>query len=364
MTKNILLYYPSNKPSNVIETLALGFVNEGHQVFLLTQSEQGPLHGFLEKQGVSVHSHALRQSRGLVFYWRQMMFLLRFCKRHQIHAIQSHLQQANIVAVIARYFLNIKLVVYRHHLVETHGTSQLFDKIINRLAPALVVPSSVILHKMLQEEKVSASKINLIPYVYDFSRYQVLPQQVEEIRKKHPAKLLVLLCGRFVPLKRNEIAINAVIELIHNGKDIVLLALDNGPGLQACQKLVEKENLSKRIVFVGYTPDALSYIAACDVLVHPSYTEASNNTVKEAALFDKKVIVCEGVGDFSDFIENRVNGYLVNRQDPTPGLIKALEEIYDGKSPEHMGERLHERVLQKFDKTSGTLQKHLDLLLK
>ncbi len=364
MPENILIYYPPNKPSNVIETLALEFSAAGHRVSLLTQTEPGPLHASLQERGIEVYHHSVTKSKGLLFYLRHFIFLVRFCRQHRISALQSHLQPANIVAVFAQFFIHAKTVIYRHHLIEPNKMSKFFDKIINRLSNTIVVPSSVIQAKMLKEEGVKESKIRLIPYVYDFSRFKTSTEHVAEIKKDYPAKLRVLLCGRFVPLKRNDIAIRAIAELAKKGKDLILLALDSGPELEACQDLVKQEGIEKHVVFIGYTPRALDYIAACDVLIHPSFTEASNNTVKEAALFSKTVIVCEGVGDFSDFIQHRMNGYLVNRDSPLDGMVEALEEIYDGKTPHDIGARLKETVFQKFEKSPQTIHKHLDLLVK
>ena len=53
---------------------------------------------------------------------------------------------------------------------------------------------------------------------------------------------------------------------------------------------------------VGFREDFVNYMAAADLLIHPSLTEASNNVVKEMGLLQKGVAVCRHVGDFNDFI--------------------------------------------------------------
>lgn len=363
MPENILIYYPPAKRSNVLETLALAFSAKGHSVFFLTHAKRDELHEALEKQGIQVFSINIPKTNSAWFYLRHFFFLISFCKKHKITAIQSHLQPANIVSVFAQYFIRAKLVNYRHHLIENNRMSKIFDKVINRRAKLIVVPSSVILQKMVNEEGVDPKNVKLIPYVYDFSKYSSSPERISEITKNYPTPLRVLLCGRFVPLKRNDLALKAVAALIQNGKNISLLALDSGPGLDECKQLAKDLGIEAHVFFIGYTSYALDYIGACDVLIHPSFTEASNNTVKEAALFSKRVIVCEGVGDFSDFILNGQNGYLVNRENPLPGMIKALEEIYDGKGNTDMGEALKKTVMQKFQKSPETIDNHLDLLI-
>lgn len=364
MPENILIYYPPAKRSNVLETLAIEFSAKGHKVFFLTHAKRDELHEALEKQNVQVFSFYVSKTSSAWFYLRHFFFLVLFCRKHKINAIQSHLQPANIVSVFAQYFIGARLVNYRHHLIENNRMSKIFDRIINRRAKQIVVPSSVILHKMINEEGTDPKKVKLIPYVYDFSKYNSSPDRINEIKKTHPAHLRVLLCGRFVPLKRNDLAIKAIAALVQKGKNVSLLALDSGPGLEESKQLVKDLGLEKHVFFIGFTSHSLDYIAACDVLIHPSFTEASNNTVKEAALFSKTVIVCEGVGDFSDFIMNGDNGYLVDREEPLTGMIKALEEIYEGKGKIDMGERLKKTVMRKFQKSPETIDKHLDLLIR
>lgn len=364
MPEHILIYYPHGKRSNVIETLAGEFRARGHRVFLLSQGKEEALHQVLREQGIQTFSPGISGSPSPAFYLKQLLHLVRFCRQHKITAIQSHLQPANIVAVMARFFIKARVVAYRHHLFENNANSRRFDRLINALAPVIVVPSSVILEKMVKEEKVPASKVRLIPYVYDFSKYSSDAGRVAELKRKYPARLLVLLCGRFVPLKRNELAILAVAALVRQQKDVKLLALDAGPELDKCRALAEAKGLRDHVVFAGYTEHPLDYLAACDVLVHPSFTEASNNTVKEASLFSKAVIACEGVGDFSDYIIHGENGYLINREDPLPGLISCLNDLYEGKADPGMGARLKETVFEKFSKSDHTIHNHLILLTR
>jgi glycosyltransferase involved in cell wall biosynthesis len=361
---NILIYYPSNKSSNVIETIAKGFVDKGHKVFLLTQSPKGDLHNCFEKHGISTESYVLKKTISFVYYLKHVLFLVSFCKKNNITAIQSHLQQANIIAVFAQYFIKSKVVICRHHLIEPSKMSEYFDKIINLFAKVIVVPSEVIRTKMIEEDKVKPSKIKLVPYVYDFTQYPVpLNENIEAIKKLHNCKLLILLCGRFVPLKRNEIVFYALKKLVDEKYDIKLLALDEGPGLDKLKQYVKDNNMESRVDFLGYQKNVMDYIAACDVLVHPSYTEASNNTVKEAGIHSKNVIVCSNVGDFSEYIIHKKNGYLANRENPLEEIIQYLKIIYKDEKRYLIGEELKKTVYEKFHKSEEIIQTHLHLLI-
>lgn len=364
MTKSILIYYPSNKPSNVIETIAKGFKDKGHSVFLLTQLPKGDLHANFDELGITTESYSIQKKMALVYYLKHVFFLVSFCKKNKINAVQSHLQQANIIAVFAQYFIKAKTVVCRHHFIEPNKMSDYFDKIINRLAKTIVVPSEVIRDKLIKEDKLTASKVKLINYVYDFSQYPSPNSAiVKNIKEENNAKLLLLLCGRFVPLKRNEIVFYAIKQLVEEKFDIKLLVLDEGPELEKSKKYVIDNNLQHNVQFLGYRKNIIDYMAACDVLVHPSFTEASNNTVKEAGILSKNVIVCDGVGDFSEYIIHKKNGYLANKQNPLNDFIEYIKIIYNNQNKQLIGDELKKTVYEKFHKSQVIINSHLQLLI-
>jgi glycosyltransferase involved in cell wall biosynthesis len=361
---NILIYYPSNKSSNVIETIAKGFVDKGHKVLLLTQSPKGDLHASFEKYGIQAESCVLGKSNSLVNYVKHFFFLISFCKKYRIDAVQSHLQQANIIAVFAQYFIKARVVICRHHLTEPSKVSGYFDSIINVLARTIVVPSKVIMEKLINEEHASSSKLKLVPYIYDFTQYATPSREnVDSIRKNNVSKLLILLCGRFVPLKRNEIVFYALNTLIAEGYDVKLLALDEGPGLEKMKLFVKDNHLENYVDFLGYRRNVMDYIAASDVLVHPSFAEASNNTVKEAAMYSKNVIVCSNVGDFSEYIIHKKNGYLASKDSPLEDIVKYLKLIYNNENRYLIGENLKSTVYEKFHLSEEIINTHLTLLI-
>lgn len=360
---NVLIYYPPNKSSNVIETIAKSFVQKGHTVFLLTQAPEGDLHAKLNKAGIKTFSYVVSTKLSALFYIKHLVYLIRFCKKNNITLVESHLQQANIIAVFAGLFINSKVVAFRHHLTEPSKMSAVFDKLINRFAKLIVVPSGVIKEKLMTDEKVKPQKVQLIPYIYNFNEYPTASvEDVNRIKQQFKCHLLVLLCGRFVPLKRNDIAIKAIEQLVKEGYDVKLLALDEGPGLEQNKAYVSTHQLDDKVFFIGYVKNVVDYLAACDVLVHPSYAEASNNTVKEAALYSKNVIVCAGVGDFSDYIIHGQNGYLVNREEPLQEIIDNLKFIYHNGERETTGNNLRETVLKTFHLSEKIVEQHLNLI--
>jgi len=81
-----------------------------------------------------------------------------------------------------------------------------------------------------------------------------------------------------------------------------------------------------------------------------SESEASNNTVKEAGYFEKPVIVCENVGDFSDYIVDGKNGFLLPKASPLQAFSDRTTKLYsDRESAAQAGKELKKTVMSSFD---------------
>lgn len=353
-TKKILFFYPANKRTVAIETSMLELKKRGYEILLLTTSSKGDLHSFLETQGIA--SYALQPAG----YLKQIFLLRAFCKTHRINYVFSHLQQVNFVAVLAQFFVKAKIIIFRHHLqsvhetdekIEVHPNELRMDKMINKLAKKIVVPSSGVYNGMLQYEKVNADKLLVIPYIYDFSKYQ-LPnvEAVEQIRKEYSCSLLLIMVSRMIRLKRHHVVLPVLKELINKGYDIKMILLDLGPEKENLENYVNANNLGSNVFFLGYRTDFVNYMAASDLLIQPSLTDASNSAAKEMALFEKPVAVSEGVGDYSDYVVNNKNGYLIPVTESGMHVKNIIVDAYNNQSKlKRMGAELKKEVISRFD---------------
>lgn len=354
---NILIYYPSNKRTVSIESVIEQFILQGHKVFLLTQSEENDLHYYLKSKGVNCYQILIKKHYSLIYYLRHLLKLISFIKKHNIGIIYSHLQQANIISVFAQFFTKAKFIICRHHsdaaFVDYNRNEQIFDKIINLLGKNFIVPSKKVYHQMVQIEKVNPNKkkIRLIPYGYHFNTYdKPNPEIVNKIKAANKCDLLILKVARFVKEKRHFLLINALDNLINKKKlNIKAILISGGPEQQSIENLIKEKQLENYILLEGFKPNVIDYISAADVIVHVSESEASNSLIKEAGILNKAVIVCNDVGDFDDYIQDGMNGYILNKENPQRGLENLLEKIYNKNlNITSLGQNLHESVISNF----------------
>ncbi|MEI2755990.1 MAG: glycosyltransferase family 4 protein [Chitinophagaceae bacterium] len=368
--KVILLYYVPNTHSVAIETICSEINKSGNKLLVLTQTPKGELHRHLDMLGVENYSKVYSSQFSWINYIRHIFYLIKFCRKHKIDTVWSNLSTCNLAAVIAQYFMKRKVVVFRHHFhrsIKTEGfksvnrNERMMVRIINRLAKEIVVPSLEVQNGMIEYEKVKAKKISILPYIYDFSQYGKPDQQeVNKIRALYSAKLLILTASRMIKMKRHSLLMPVYKHLLEEGLDIKVLLLDDGIERKALEEFVKDNHLQDKIFFLGLKKNIIDYLAAADLIVHPSITEASSSLIKEAGLVKKPVIVCSGVGDFDQYIENEKNGYLTKGDKEAVEFEKYIRVVYD--NPEkaiEIGNALHHTVVNEFSANEKTIAAYL-----
>ncbi len=365
--KKILFYYPPNLRSIATETLCSEIDKSGNKLIVLTQTSKGDLHAQLDALGVENYAKVFSNRFSIINYILHFFYLIKFCRKHKIEVVWSHLNPCNLVAVFAQYFIKARVVVFRHHFhasIKIDGFKSVnknelkVDKLINRLAKEFVVPSIEVYNGMIKYEKVKPGKIVIIPYIYDFSQYaKPNPAEVENIKTAYSAKLLIITASRMIKMKRHDLVLPVYKELIEEGYDIKVLLMDEGEERPRFENFVKDNGLSDKIFFPGFRRNIIDYLAASDLLVHPSYTEASSSLVKEFGLMKKPVIVCTGVGDFDQYIFNKENGFVVKPPDEAAEFKEYIRWVYANKPlAEEMGRKLHDSVVRIFSSGEETMR--------
>jgi len=342
----------------------------GNKLIVLTQTPRGDFHSQLDKLGVENYSKLFKNRFTIINYIRHFFYLISFCRKHRIRVLWSHLNACNFVAVFAQHFIKGRVVIFRHHFhtsIKTMGFSSVninerrLDRVINKKAREIVVPSLEVYNGMIKYEKVASKKISIVPYIYDFSQYaKPNVEQVHAIREKYFCRLLIITASRMLKMKRHELVLPVYKNLIEKGYDIKVLLLDEGQEKSRLEDYVKENNLTERIFFLGFKRNIIDYLMAADLLVHPSYTEASSSLVKEVGLEAKPVIVCSGVGDFDQYIINKENGFLVQPHDEAMWFEKDIIYIYDNPDAgKEMGKRLRQKVIDMFTPNEKTMQLYL-----
>jgi glycosyltransferase involved in cell wall biosynthesis len=295
----------------------LAFQAQGHRVISLSQAEGEPIHGFLRSKGIETYSHVIRSGSNVIYFLKHIIYLTRFCRRHKVDVVYSHLEPANFVASIAQYFIKACVYICRHHSNEgslVGFSNSLSYKLTYSLAKKIIVVSRHTAEYMTRTEKIDPGKIIHINLAYDFDLYSPPDRTtVERIRQAKGSSLLLVTAGRLNKYKRPELSVRVLKKLVDSGVNARLIILGLGENAAGLKEMIEKNGLTGYVEMPGYVTNVPDYLDAADFLVHPSIAESSCVVVKEAGLMKTPVIVCRGIGDFDDYIVHGENGFVVNK---------------------------------------------------
>ena len=351
---SILVYAPFNQHARDVESLIVAFHRQGHRVLFLSQLEGHPMNDFLRERGVAAYSHVVTGERtGWWYYLRHLFFFIFFCWKHRIEIVYSHLEPCNLVASVGQYFILARTFLCRHHMDE--GKLLKFDRNLHyrmtyRLAKKIIVVSEQTRRYMIEKEHIRGAKIIHINLAYDFDLYSRPDEsRVQSIRSEYHADILLLAAGRFTTAKRPEAVVHLVAKLKSLGLDVKLILLGQGDLFEEIKLLIAEKGLQMNVFMPGYVGNMLEFMKASDFFIHPSVSESSSVVIKEAGLAKLPAIVCQGVGDFNDYIVNGENGFLVEPDffvEEAAGIIR--QNFMNRAILLEMGANLKKSILNRF----------------
>jgi len=143
---------------------------------------------------------------------------------------------------------------------------------------------------------------------------------------------VILYCGRLSPEKSPAVLLEAFEQLPLPEKHLIFV----GDGkLRGSLEAYTAEHSLDSVQFAGFKNrrEIPKYYAAADVLVVPSFREATGGVVNEAMCFRLPVIVSDQVGFGMDLVGNGYNGFIfpVGDSDALARRTKQLFELPEGK---------------------------------
>ncbi len=366
----ILLFYQNNNRSIFFESLLKELQNVGHSVAGLTLIEKGAFHDGMEKIGIE--SDSLNVDNNWSMRKRLLVGAKRFrkyCRREEIQVVYSHLQQANLVALIGRKFSQIQAFPCRHHVdvvaLGKNINAKRLDRLVNRMSEKLIVVSNVAKEYIVEREGQNSDSVFAIPLGYDFALYGE-SLNADGLRLKYSHDIILVMIARHIPTKNHQLVIRAIAELTESGLDVGLILLDQGPLLASNKQLAVQLGIQHKVHFEGHKSNIADYFAIADLVVLPTISESSNQVVKEAGLYGKTVLTCANVGDFEEYL-NPSNSYLVRSEtvlrDFSSTLKKCLQNPNFKIDSEKKASELRKTVIEKFD-IKKVAQQYLSLTLK
>jgi len=202
-----------------------------------------------------------------------------------------------------------------------------FKRLTLRHADAVTVNSSVT-EKAVTQIAPDLKELHRIPMGVSTHGMQASLSAVElRNRYRRGNGPLLVFVGRVVEEKGVEDLIRAVAILAPRFPDISALIVGEGQDRPVFEEITKTLGLTDRVIFTGWVePDVVpAYLAAGDIFVGPSWTEAQGLTLIEA-MAAKTPVIATRVGGIVDSVRHEETGLLVNERAPDE-IVAAVEKL-------------------------------------
>lgn len=317
------------------------FVESGYEVTLVcsdttkVRKEKGDAFRYVDmpmKRGVSI-------SDMLIMPWR----FRKFFKRERFDFVQYATPNASLFAAIGAWLAGVPVRLYCQWGIRYVGTSGMMRKVLKILEHLTCTLSTDIcsasqknLEYAVSEGLFKADKAKIIGNggtigvdltKYDLSRKE---EYKNAVIKQYPIlkdKFVICSVGRMSQDKGSFELLEAFDRIAKRREDIALMMI--GPIEGKIPEHLIPITKYNRVIFTGYTNDVNKYMAACDVLAHPSYREGFSMVIQEAMAMQLAVVTTDIPGP-SEVIDEGITGILVRPRD-SDSLYKGLMQMLSDK---------------------------------
>jgi len=328
--------------------LAKGLPRDRFRVEVAALTRLGPLEAELVEAGVSVTSIAKRHKVDPLALGR----LVRFLRAGRFDVVQTWIYAADTYGRVAARRARVPVVVTAEMAVDLwKGRSErAVDRFLSRWTDRVVGNSQAVVD-FYRSVGIPSEKLAMIPsgIADDEPPPAVDPAGVRVELGLAPDAPLALFVGRLAEQKGVADLLAALDLLQHVRPDLRTLIVGDGPlrgRLEATARAFRLVN-PPRALFLGHRSDVPRLLAACDVLVLPSYYEGMPNVVLEAMRFRKPVVATAAPGTTEVVVADET-GLLVPLRNP-PALAQAIRRVVADPILAHrLGEAGRTRVEAEF----------------
>lgn len=269
--------------------------------------------------------------------WQYPLTALRLAallRRQRIDVVHAHHYEPCLIAAVATLLRpRSRLVVGRHYsdaiYLHTRGLRRRLmlglEQLVTRRAFRVIAPSRRIAELLVEHQGVPATKVAVIPYGFDPAKYErVEPQTVEALRQTLELNgcFTIATFGRLYDDKGHRFLLDALPEVLGAVPTLRCLIVGDGAERAALERRVDELGLRKVVTFLGWRHDVPALMASVDVVVQPSLQEAFSQSMAEALLMGRPLVITD-VSGASELVPDDSVGTVVPCRDPV-ALARAV----------------------------------------
>lgn len=248
----------------------------------------------------------------------QMLAFARWCRARQIAVVHAAELYSNIFALPAAAMAGVPVRIgSRRELTIGKTSAQIALQRMSYGCAHKIVANAKAAADVLRRERVPSHKIAVIPNGIDLTAFSAPPQ-------RRPKRRIVMVAN-LRPGKGHHTLIDAARAILARVPDARFDIVGDGTERERVIAYAHERGVADAFTFHGHCEDVPARIAAADIAVLPSLSEAFPNAVLEA-MASGLPVVASAVGGILEVVEDARTGLLVPPGD-SPALADALVRL-------------------------------------
>jgi glycosyltransferase involved in cell wall biosynthesis len=296
----------------------------------------------LKKKIIIIHSKLTDPKNffeKIIKFISDIIQLRTLLKKYKPAILHAHLPYMEIVGYTSLLFNNkIKFVITKHldniFFKQSYGQKndffgKIIIKIIHYKAKYVIAISKSVKNFLIKNNLVNdIKKIKIIYYGINFKNFNKKnKKKILSFKKKYSINNKILTIGtisRLVPQKSLETLIDAIFIIKNNFKlKVKLIIVGKGSDKNKLQKISNKKNLTKDIVWIDYLSDTNQFYKSIDTFCMASLYEGLGLVLLES-MCNKTIIVASKINVFKEIIKDGKDGLLFETQNSKDLALKII----------------------------------------
>jgi glycosyltransferase involved in cell wall biosynthesis len=339
-----------------------------YNIFLFTASQ-----GLLMEEASVISGLTVKKSRFLerpINPFKDILALLeikRFIKENNIQIVHTHSSKAGILGRWAAKLSGVKIIIHTVHGWPFHDYQAKFlsgffiwlERRAAQFTDQLIIVSNHDRQIGLKSRIGSDIKYRLIRYGVEYDKFNALDKNFRKELGIKDNELVVGMIASFKPQKCPQDFIQLASSVSRDLPNTKFILVGDGVLRKKTEQLINKYNLQKKVILVGWRRDIPEILASLDIFVLTSLWEGLPISALEAMAASLPVITTN-TGGVSEIVEEGKNGFLIYRKDTQSMSDKLISLLKDSNIRKQMGEKAKASLGADFS-LANMLQNHENL---
>ncbi len=285
--------------------------------------------------------------------------LRRYLQRHQADLVHTQLEFSNILGNLAAKTLHLPSVCTLHVLPSSESRLKTrLHQHLEWLALRLFCDRVIAVSEQTREDYRARSGIPAYRLVtiyngIDLTPFTRLQPDLERasVRSEFslpPDVFLLITVAVLRPPKGIESMIRALPAVLQAHPNTCYLIVGDGPHRHALEQEVHTLGLTRQVIFAGMRRDIPRLLAASDLFILPTLTEALPTVLAEA-MAARLPILASAVGGIPEMVQDGLNGRLVTPGQPEDLANACIDLLSNPQARQRMGQQGWQIVQTRFN---------------